>query len=252
MASKKRTDDFAARWPEIQRRLAERAQQIRMTWLSRPRLHTGLFEDVWKDEEYDRLARSVFPSDKTIIPGAEERRKKLEQTKNKLGWSNERFASFKKLIIEYRRTSSAAMYLEIRRTFPEIEINVARFGGIDFVFAFEEDLKRVQIPGDLVAAALYCDEPSVDALCLHLLALLIERDTLPKTGPGHIERRRNAISDAMVNYLISIMLENYDWHEEIFRIPASLIVLTRRQLCGEIRTYTKHNAHMTNAFWPRG
>jgi hypothetical protein len=149
-----------------------------------------------------------------------------------LGWSRKRLASFQKLVVEYRRSSNIATYLEISRTFPEIEINVARFAGLDFVFAFEGDLKRLQISPDAVAGALGGDEPSVDDLCLRLLALLVERDALPKTGPGHIDRRRSAISDAMVNYLISIILETYD-RDETFRIPPSLIVLTRRQLCGE-------------------
>src|SRR5258708_8258024 len=51
-------------------------------------------------------------------------------------------------------------------------------------------------------------------------------------GPGHIEKRRGAISDPMVNFLIATMLEALDWHEETFRVPASLIVLIREQLCG--------------------
>src|SRR5258708_26318614 len=51
-------------------------------------------------------------------------------------------------------------------------------------------------------------------------------------GPGHIEKRRGAISDPMVNFLIATMFEALDWHEETFRVPASLIVLIREQLCG--------------------
>jgi hypothetical protein len=204
-------------------------------------------------KEHERLARSVSPDIKRII---EERREKLEQIKNKLGWSDERLASFQKLIVDYRRTSNAATYLEIRRNFPEIEIQVSRFGGIDFVFTFEDDLKRLQISPDAVAGALGCDEPSVDALCLRLLTLLVERDRLPKTGPGHIDRRRHAIGDSFVNYLISIMLEGYDWHEEIFRIPPSLIVLARRQLRARHRSCLRYpiigkNANAQHSRWRR-
>jgi hypothetical protein len=230
MASNKRADVFAARIREIEERWAGRAEQERVAWLNRPRLHTALFEEVWNYHLYGSLASLVSPEIKSII---EERLQKLEQIKSELDWSDERLASFQKLIVDYRRTQNATTYLKIRRDFPEIEIQVSRFGGIDFVFTFEDDLKRLQISPDAVAGALDCDEPWVDALCLRLLTLLVERDALPKTGPGHIDRRRNAISDSFANYLISIMLESYDWHEEIFRIPPSLIVLARRQLTGE-------------------
>jgi hypothetical protein len=113
MASKKRAGGFRRRLKEIKRLWDERADQERMAWLSRPRLHTALFEEVWRYEEYERLARSVSPDIKHIIV---ERRDKLEQIKNKLGWSDERLASFQKLIVDYRRTSNVATYLEIRRS----------------------------------------------------------------------------------------------------------------------------------------
>jgi hypothetical protein len=69
-------------------------------------------------------------------------------------------------------------------------------------------------------------------VALRLLELLLERDKLPKTGPRSIDRRRKAISDAFVNYLITTTLEAYDWNEDVYRVPASLVVLIRNQLCG--------------------
>ena len=65
------------------------------------------------------------------------------------------------------------------------------------MFALEDKFRKVGIDPDLIAAALDADEPSIDALCLHLLELLIARDKLPKDGPKHIEKRRNAISDTI-------------------------------------------------------
>ena len=109
---------------------------------------------------------------------------------------------------------------------------MSQFAGIDSSFDLESELKKQGVNPDLVAAALDADEPSIDTLCLHLLELLIARSKLPKTGPGHITMRRSAISDTTVNYLISTMLELLDWHEDRFRIPASLVVLVRHQLCG--------------------
>jgi hypothetical protein len=97
---------------------------------------------------------------------------------------------------------------------------------------FEADFKEQGINPDLIAGALDGNEPSVDPLCLRLLELLSEREKLPKRGPGSIDRRRKAISDALVDYLITTILEAYDWNEDVYRVPASLIVLVRHQLCG--------------------
>jgi hypothetical protein len=62
----------------------------------------------------------------------------------------------------------------------------------------------------------------------------VARSKLPTAGPGHIAARKKAISDPMVNYLIVTMLEAHNWHddEDTFRIPVSLVVLIRHQLCG--------------------
>jgi hypothetical protein len=97
---------------------------------------------------------------------------------------------------------------------------------------FEDELNRLRIPLRLINCAQCSHEPSVDAMCLHLLELLAERDALPKSGPGHIEQRRTAISDTMVNYLLLTILESFPLNHAIF-IPGSLVHLIRRQLCGE-------------------
>lgn len=232
MVAKRSKNKFAAHLRKSERLWRAEAEKEREAWLSRPRLHTGLFEEVWREKEFAERAREIDPSVKIESSQGEDRRQKLDAIRKSLGWSEGRLADFQRLVVEYRRSQDIATYLKIRRTFPEVEIQVAHFAGIDFVFIFEAELKKYGIPGELVAAALDQDEPSVDALCLRLLTLLAEREALPKSGPGHIERRRAAISDTLVNYLISIMLEGYDWHAEAFRIPASLVVLSRRQLSG--------------------
>jgi hypothetical protein len=190
----------------LQEAWQERAEQKRNDWLLRPRLHTARIE---------------------------EKKRKVGELAKQLGWSNERLALFTKLVVEYRQQHSIEAYLRVRREFPEVEIQVGHFGGIDALFSLEEEFKRQGLDPRLIAAALDSNEPAIDALSLRLLELLVARDKLPKDGPGHIEQRRNAISDGVVNYLITMMLEGYDWHdEEMFRVPASLVVLIRHQLCG--------------------
>jgi hypothetical protein len=236
--------DVAAELKKAQDLMVERAQKEREEWLRLPRLHTAVFQDVWNDQEVDLWTRSKSLDVNIINPGAAERRQKLDAIREQLGWSEQRLADFQRLVVEYGRSSNTAVYLKIRRTFPEVEIQIPRFGGIEFVFAFEDKLKGAQISPELVVDALDSSEPAIDALCLRLLELLAQRDALPKSGPGYIDKRRAAISDALVNYLILIMLEGYDRYGDGSRVPASLIVLIRRQLSGESPDlYEEQRAH---------
>jgi hypothetical protein len=211
------------------------AEGARLRWLRRPRLHTAIFEESWRNEKIaNELAKrgAVTQEMDAFERKRVKREQQIEEVKKSLGWPDERLALFKQLIVQYRQEQSIEDYVQIRRRFPEVEIQVSQFAGIDSLFALESELKKVGVNPDLVAAALDADEPSIDTLCLHLLELLIARSKLPKTGPGHIAMRRSAISDTTVNYLISTMLESFDRNEDIFRIPASFVVLVRHQLCG--------------------
>lgn len=141
-------------------------------------------------------------------------------------------ALFKRLVVAYRNEYSIESYVAIKHEFPELEIQVGYFGGFDVLLQLEKELAGQSINPQLVASSLDGDEPSIDAVSLCLLELLIARSKLPKGGHGYIEKRRNATSDVTINYLIVVMLEALDWQGEEIRIPASLVVLIREQLCG--------------------
>jgi hypothetical protein len=217
-------------------RRAKQAWQKQLEWLRRPRLHTAIFEDARRD---DQIADDWASKHKMSIEEREiverqraNRAKEIDRRTKDLGWSNERLAAFKQAVVYYREEPTIENYVRVRKMFPEVEIEVSRFGGIEALFALEDKLKKFGVDPALVATALDADEPSIDALSLHLLELLTDREKLPKDGPKRIEERRNAISDTIVNYLIAEMLEALDWHGQTFRIPASLVVLIRHQLCG--------------------
>jgi hypothetical protein len=220
---------------EFCERVGDAAWQRRLTWLGRPRLHTAIFEAAWRDEESAKecTSRGIVMVDKELFELLRtEQAQKIEALTKTFEWSDERLALFKKLVVQFRRDHSIENYVLIRRQFPELEIQVGQFAGIDALFALEDDFKKAGIDPRLVAAALDADEPSVDALCLRLMELLIAKRKLPTCGPGYIAKRRSAISDTMVNYLIAVMLEVFDWRDELFRVPASFVLLVRHQLCG--------------------
>ncbi len=215
----------------------EKAERERLMWSSKPRLDTAIFEDAWRDEELKKILaanNAVVQNIEKFARQNEKRREDIDRMTATLGWSSERLKEFIERVVAYRKTPSIENYLHIRRNFPEVEIQVGLFGGIEALFKLEQHFKKQGIDPALVAGALDANEPSIDALCLRLLELLSARDRLPKNGPGRIEKRRNSVNDATVNYLIATMLEAYDWNEDIYRVPASLVVLIRHQISGEM------------------
>jgi hypothetical protein len=213
----------------------KKAQEERNTWLQRPRLHTALFEQDWN---YDRNKKLLAEFGKPIPAAMEQRsaelKRRMQEVCLRFGWSEERLISFKELVVAYRQDPSPRNYLAIRQAFPELDIEISQFAGIDPLYALEDELRSKGVDPDLVAGVLDGDEPWIDKLSLLLLDLLVRREDISKDVPGHIERKRDAISDAMIEYLIVTMLEGLDRYNTLARIPGSLIVLIRYQLCGTI------------------
>jgi hypothetical protein len=208
---------------ELHERLGHYNLQKRIAWLRRPRIHIAIFEEVWNDEE---RAKEGF-----ISFEATERARKVQELAKNLGWSDEHLLMFKQLVVEYRQRPSVENYLKVRHLFPDAEIQVDRLGGIDALFALEKDFEKQGVDPELIVAALEAEEPAIDALSLRLLECLAARDNIETGRPGYIERRRNAITDATVNYLIAMMLEALDRYGEMVQLPGSLIVLIRHQIC---------------------
>jgi len=68
----------------------------------------------------------------------------------------------KQLVIAYRRERTIESYIQIRRKFPEVEIQISRFGGIggiDALFALEEDFEKQGVPPTGVVDSLKALDP---------------------------------------------------------------------------------------------
>jgi hypothetical protein len=184
--------------------LQKRSLDVLKAWQRRPRIHLGALN---KPEQRTELV------------------KKLGE--QRLSLLIERAAT-------YQKTPSLENYLRLRRDIPEVEIDVAMFGGLDVLFSIEPDLKKHGIDPDLVADAFEAYEPAIDLLTLQLMECLVARNNLPKSGPRHIDKRKEAIDDPLIDFLIVTMLEAMEWNKEYtsLEIPSSLIVLIRDRLCG--------------------
>jgi hypothetical protein len=143
--------------------------------------------------------------------------------------SPERADLFRRLVNAYEANPNVDKYLALRRQFPEADIEASLFRGIEPLFALEKELTKHRIDVYQVAGAMDADLTDIDQLSLRLMELLVQRENLPKSAPGHITARRKAISDSLIDYLIVIMLEGIYQDEHI---PSSLLVLTRNCLTG--------------------
>lgn len=210
--------------------LAQHSRKKRLAWLQRPSLHIEIFAQVLLDEKVAELGGTIV-GDKARQRVAE-RAQEVAAIAKELGWSDARLSMFKQIVVEYRREPTIENYSRVRRQFPEVEIQIGLFAGIDPLFSLEMEFQKQGIDPQLLAAILDGDEPSIDELCLQLIERLVLREKISKGEPGHIQKRSAAISDAMVNYLIVSILESFDWNDIECRIPASLVVLIRHQITG--------------------
>ena len=180
--------------------------------------------DSQKQLEWKRRAR-IHP---TALNDPERTLEQIEKL------SSEHLESFKSLAAAYQKQPNLENYVRLRRCVPDAEIDVALFGGLDPLFALEPHLREHNIDPQRVAGALDAFLPDMDELALRLMECLVAKKKLPKSGPGHLQMRRDAISEALVDYLIVMMLEATEWNKENApnHIPSSLIVLIRERLRG--------------------
>jgi hypothetical protein len=207
----------------------EETVRKRLAWLNRP-----IFSPEILAVEANQIARAAPKGQKKRHARDKEKlRQGATRLLEHLRWQPDRLRSFMACVLAYWKKPSIQSYLKIRKEFPEVEVQGARFGDIEALYELREDFGAQGLDSGLIVGALDAIEPQVDALCLQILELLAFREALPRSGPGHIEKRRAAISDATIDYLVMSILQAYESSYCERRIPGSLIVLLRQRLTGE-------------------
>jgi hypothetical protein len=234
----------------------EQVHKAREAWLSMPRLHLAVFDRLAEAERIaeDPRVRSASPEVKrTIDRQKTERELKAKEAVKMFGWTAQRFDDFKKLALTFRKEPSIEHYLAIRTEFPELDIQIGMSRGLEPLWEIEDKCKQCGIDPHLIAGAMDGSERAIDRLCLTVMKRIVAREGI--SGSGAYQRRRAAISDAMVNYLIAFMLEGLDWCEDERRMPASLILLIRHQLGplkGDFHKEYESRESMRQAAWIAG
>jgi hypothetical protein len=164
----------------------ERANREQAEWLRRPSLHLAVFEEWFEDNEFEKACAEggvVIEERERFDLQQRTRKKEIDAQIARLAWDDAHLALFIGVAMEYRKEPSIENYLRVKQQFPEVEIQVARFGGLDPLFILERKFLEQGIDPALVAGAMDAVEPSIDALSLRLLQLLVQREKLPNGGP---------------------------------------------------------------------
>jgi hypothetical protein len=130
---------------------------------------------------------------------------------------------------EYKAYPTIENYARLRRENPDREIEIATTGGVEFLFSQGEELRSNGIAPNLVARVLDGELSAQAEMSLLLLARIIERDNIRRSGETHVVSRKNAISDTLVNYLIGTALDWMSWNDEL-ELSRELIVPIKHQL----------------------
>lgn len=138
--------------------------------------------------------------------------------------------------LAYKENPTIENYVRLRKENPEAEIEISVLGGIDALFAMQEELQRFGFDPNEIPAVLDADPEAISALSLNLLERLVEAKNLAKSGETQTVRRGLTVPNKLIDWLICLMLEATSWsdREDIHR---DLIVLIKERLGGSNSQY---------------
>jgi hypothetical protein len=200
---------------KIQNAWADACWEQELSHMLRPRVHLSLFDEPNPKSDHDQ--------------------DKVRQLVKTLG-STDRFEEFAQLASAFTKMRDLKTYLLLRRKFPEVDIQVARFGGLDPVIAIKSILDRLGIDVGLVLGATGDAFGSdMDELSLQLIQHLVDKDEKRKArklNQKNSHSRDLGIPDYLVDYLLLSMLDGMEWRKLDSTFPGSLLVLLHERLGG--------------------
>jgi hypothetical protein len=139
----------------------------------------------------------------------------------------ERRALFRQLWSAYEKKQTLENFLRLKSEFPEVDIGVPPL--FPDPLSLRSEMVKYGVNPDFITTFGDDIVVSIDKLSTRLIELLVNRTKLPK--------RRDKITDTLVNSLIVVMLENLCFFGVDF--PAPLMLLIRDRLCGSVPDYRK-------------
>lgn len=120
-------------------------------------------------------------------------------------------------------------YLKLRLANPGRLIEVWNINPFYWALCNRERVEALGINVEDVFGLIDADEACASRLSLRLIELIVERRAREKSGETHLVGRGEVISDSLINFLIAMMLDVFDWKNSLI-IPRDLLVLVKHQL----------------------
>lgn len=160
----------------------------------------------------------------------------LQKSKREKISSKERQTSA--LARRFKNEPTLENYINLRRNYPNVPIEVAIHGGIDPLFYMERELAHYGINANDMASVFDADQNAISKIALLVIEKLIDRRRLQKAGNTHLVRRGRTIPDNLIDWVINSCLDSLSWNDDL-RIPRDLIILIRERLGGPNSEYVK-------------
>ena len=152
------------------------------------------------------------------------------------GFGSDDGGGFNEFSKAYKKNPSIENYVKLRRENPDAEIEVAVIGGIEQLFSMEQELRRYGFDPKLVAGVMDANSAAISKISLQLMEKMIEARSLAKAGRTHLVRRKLAVPEKLIDWIISCALDSLSWNDDLY-IPRDLIVLIRERLGGSNPEY---------------
>lgn len=162
------------------------------------------------------------------------------------GWTAETWS--------YWQSPSVENYVALRRANPDAEIEVRTNGGIDQLFAVEDELKRYGIDPDLFVCVFDANQDAISFFALFFMEKLAEAKALRAAGETHLVRRGLVIPDKLIDWFIRCALDAASFYGTL-EINRDLIVLIKERLGGPVVEYesrTRTKERKLEASWIGG
>lgn len=151
---------------------------------------------------------------------------------------------------EFKRDPTIDNYLRLREAYPDVDIEIATSGGIEFAFKCSDLIKGIGIGVEGFLGLLDADGAAFSKVCLHLLKDIARAEHAIRSGETHLSRRGRRIPDNAIDWLICTMLDSESWNNTL-QLNRDLAFLIKCRLQGgtnyfeqtlEIRTNSSNAA----------
>jgi hypothetical protein len=146
------------------------------------------------------------------------------------------YGGCKRITEAYKRDPSSENYLNLRKEYPDKEIEVSFCCGLDQLCYMESELARYGISAEEFCLVLDANNSAISRYSLFFLEKIAEAKSLAEAGETHLARRGLAVPDKLIDWFITCALEAMSYNNRL-KMNRDLIMLIRERLGGTTSEY---------------